>query len=839
MKSCRRWRSLSPLALPLLLAALAAAPAHSQHPAVNLYDKDFNLINPVTGANAGEPFSAKNTCGTCHDYETITSGYHFQMGWDKVSDDFGVKQGTPWSLSDGFMGRWYPYAFRQLARKKNTNPNEIDMTVYDFVGFSLTGLDQPPCGACHPGGGGLEHDREGNRYDDHLRENPQLRESLDGDYYQSNWDKSGVVEADCFLCHLKRYDFSERVNQFEKGNYRWAVVAATGLGIVEGSVKGGEKPKVTYNLRFFNADGTVTPAVVREPPSANCLFCHGTSDVKKRGLSWDDIHNPDVHNQQGLGCTACHTAGLDHQIGRAGHGGTTAGSEPANQVKRCEDCHSTGYMGATIPVHRSIRPSHLETIACETCHVPHLNRAAALGFDATTGKLAFTINPPEAKEFGAAAQWKPVYQRRADGKIYPFNDVLATWWGNLDEDGILYPLFLREHEAAWELFQEAVTDDNGDGEPEVNRDEEIIAGLKAFSQSLAGNRRFHRIHPVLVKGGKAYHLDEAGRLMLLDYDLTGMTEADFPISHVIAPVRLALGAHGCQDCHRRRAYLFAGRRLLDLCGADGRPVTEDMGIKLGCNRLASRINALYQEIFRPYIELILTLVVFLVVFHYHGYGPKRIPFEPFRREVKRFSLPERIVHLLRLISFAVLAFTGLIMAFNLARWQELFFASPDQMLAVHIGFGIVFLITTVTAAWLWFEDAVFASHDKDWVRILGGYLGHKGHIPAGRFNAGQKMFYWYTAIFGFLMGATGLVLIFKQTFGLSAVLITSVIHNFIGFLLIAGVLAHAYLGTIANPGTWQVLVDGYVSKVWAKHHHPLWYQELAQEGKIEATDGGE
>ena len=54
-----------------------------------------------------------------------------------------------------------------------------------------------------------------------------------------------------------------------------------------------------------------------------------------------------------------------------------------------------------------------------------------------------------------------------------------------------------------------------------------------------------------------------------------------------------------------------------------------------------------------------------------------------------------------------------------------------------------------------------------------------------------------------------------------------------GFFLIPGVLAHAYLGTVANPGTWRVLVDGSVTREWARHHHPNWYEALIEEGEIE------
>ena len=65
--------------------------------------------------------------------------------------------------------------------------------------------------------------------------------------------------------------------------------------------------------------------------------------------------------------------------------------------------------------------------------------------------------------------------------------------------------------------------------------------------------------------------------------------------------------------------------------------------------------------------------------------------------------------------------------------------------------SIVFIVTTIFGALLWFRDAAFESYDREWVRKMGGYLGHKGEVPAGRFNAGQKMFYWYSGIAGAIM----------------------------------------------------------------------------------------
>ena len=136
-------------------------------------------------------------------------------------------------------------------KNQNQSADEVDLTVYDFIGFSSPGRGQLPCGACHPGGGGAQYDRDGNRYDETLADDPSLAESFDGDYYQSHWDKSGVVEADCFVCHLSGYSFEDRVAQLERGNYQWAAVAGSGMGSVEGSVVRGDEPSVIYNKRFF------------------------------------------------------------------------------------------------------------------------------------------------------------------------------------------------------------------------------------------------------------------------------------------------------------------------------------------------------------------------------------------------------------------------------------------------------------------------------------------------------------------------------------------------------------------------------------------------------------
>jgi len=711
--------------------------------------------------------------------------------------------------------------------------------MYDFVrsaGGPLGQENKPTCGGCHPGGGGLEYDRDGNRYDEYQQAHPEIRDELDGDYYRAEWNKSGVVEADCFICHFEQYDFIARLNQLKYGNFKWAATAAAGLGIISGEVMNGERPQVRYNQRMFNSDGTTAITISWPPPDENCLFCHGMSDVKKRGFSWNDIKNPDVHNQQGLHCVSCHPAGSDHNIAKGDEAIGTVRDDLDNTMMTCEECHMGGYLGASVSTHESIRPSHLKKIACESCHIPEIHRSAGMYFEASNGSLVWETIPPGLGVFNKPGDWKPAYFRREDRKIYPLNPILAIWWGNRDADGIVYPLYTREIKAAFEPVSGIIRDDDGNGKAEVNTLDEIKALMESIEKTLDGNRRFSKIDPVFVKGGKIYYKDTSGAVVSEHSHLA--EPHGFSINHNVAPARLALGANVCDDCHSDEAHFFKGQVMVDPLDPDNNVITAANGANFGCSPWIFEVNSFHQQFGSPLVSFIIVIVIFFIVLHYHSYGPKRIEFHPGEGDIKRFSKAERAVHLFRLIAFIVLTITGLIFAFNLVHWNRLLFSLPDTAYTYHKWFGVIFTILTVVGIYLWFKDALFASYDRDWVKKIGGYLGYKDEVPAGRFNAGQKAFYWFTSLFGIIMAVTGIILIFRESLPLGAVCLTSTIHNFFGLVMIAGVLAHAYLGTVANPGTWQVLVDGIVTRTWAKHHHPNWYRELIRKGEITEKETG-
>ena len=158
---------------------------------------------------------------------------------------------------------------------------------------------------------------------------------------------------------------------------------------------------------------------------------------------------------------------------------------------------------------------------------------------------------------------------------------------------------------------------------------------------------------------------------------------------------------------------------------------------------------------------------------------------------------------------------------------KMFFASPGTATVIHWVAGLIFVGASLMSFALWYKDARFVAYDREWLQKRGGYLGRQEvEVPAGRINAGQKIFFWLTLALSLIMGVTGILLIFKNSLPLTTNCLLSTVHGFFAIILVAAVIAHAYLGTIANPGTWSAMVTGMVSRRWPKKHHSEWFKEV-------------
>src|SRR6266853_921065 len=117
---------------------------------------------------------------------------------------------------------------------------------------------------------------------------------------------------------------------------------------------------------------------------------------------------------------------------------------------------------------------------------------------------------------------------------------------------------------------------------------------------------------------------------------------------------------------------------------------------------------------------------------------------------------------------------------------------------------------------------------------LGGMISG-GHVPSGRFNAGEKVWFWVgVVVLSLIVSASGLVLLFPNFDQVRAVMIeANVVHAVAAGVVMAISLGHIYLGTIGLDGAYEAMRNGYVDEAWAREHHEYWYNDV-NSGKVKA-----
>ena len=197
--------------------------------------------------------------------------------------------------------------------------------------------------------------------------------------------------------------------------------------------------------------------------------------------------------------------------------------------------------------------------------------------------------------------------------------------------------------------------------------------------------------------------------------------------------------------------------------------------------------------------------------------------------VSRFSFLERIVHWVVGVTFVVLLLTGLAFSYPSLFWLTTFVGGGAAARELHPQIGAVFGVGLVAMFVLWIRDMFLDGSDRQWLGAVKHYAAreHDKVPPAGKYNAGQKLFFWLQSVLGVVFVVTGLLLWFPEFFGSGLLNTMRLLHyaaTLAGALLL---IVHVYLGTVAYPGTARGMIDGKVTSAWARHHHPRWSGEPA------------
>ena len=620
---------LSPLsALSTLRAADGSKFAHSDGDArflhqIHLYDAGSRRIEP----DSTTPYSSSKTCGRCHDYETISHGWHFNAF---LTDSADGREGEPWIWTDPRTGTQLPLSYRDWAQ--TFDPRVIGIDQWDMVKHF---------GGRIPGGG-LGHAPEA----DEPKEEASEAEPAETDSTYSRWPLSGSLEIDCLACHgvSGSYNFNARREQIAKENFAWAATAAMQVGTVEGDVsriKDGadpeedatkdKLPKVTYDASQFAADGTVFVDLVRQPENNACYQCHSNRTVDAAGIEPRWTHDEDIHLRAGMQCIDCHRNGIDHHIVRAypgeehpsGESMVTLscagchlgeafvdelgmGTDQAPQETQDDEISLAGRLGSPHPEHAGLPPLHFEKLSCTACHSGPLPRDEALGIMTSLAHSLGEKGHRIGNELPRIAG--PVYANGSDGRVYPHRVVWPAYWASM-VDGKLTPLdpettydvtrkALRvRKDFSTELLmpklgssemKEALGEDRYRVKPEERTEEEtakVEAATKAAGEKLFGEKVAAAIaaieeelgveQAVYVSSGYVYasgdEEDTVKKIDLKDPDSIDMIR--WPMAHNVRPAGWSLGITGCVECHNDSGKIFASTVAANGPGPDrGEPI---------------------------------------------------------------------------------------------------------------------------------------------------------------------------------------------------------------------------------------------------------------------------
>ncbi|PAF43646.1 formate dehydrogenase subunit gamma [Helicobacter sp. 11S02596-1] len=249
---------------------------------------------------------------------------------------------------------------------------------------------------------------------------------------------------------------------------------------------------------------------------------------------------------------------------------------------------------------------------------------------------------------------------------------------------------------------------------------------------------------------------------------------------------------------------------------DGKKIT---GIR-GIAGLGEAFMILQGKFFAPIFLGVVVLVIVAFFGHYKIVGKKRFNHG---KKLKVFSTYNIITHWGAAIPFIIICLTGLMMVFG----DKLGGGTPIRLAKnIHFLATFVFIVFGVLMFLMWFKPALFKLYDIGWLKIMGGYLStSKTPVPAGKFNAGQKMWFWLATLGGFVMAGTGLIMHFFYG-DINFLRLTAIIHNVLGFGIVAMLITHIYMAVFAIEGAIESILNGHMGEEELAIMHGFYYKEL-------------
>ena len=202
-------------------------------------------------------------------------------------------------------------------------------------------------------------------------------------------------------------------------------------------------------------------------------------------------------------------------------------------------------------------------------------------------------------------------------------------------------------------------------------------------------------------------------------------------------------------------------------------------------------------------------------------------------EIVRERLSARVVHWTVALTFFICLFTGLPIWTPYLGFLAQLFGGLHVCRWLHPYTGVAFAVASVLMFVQWASQMKLTTADRKFLTPKGflQYFEYRNEdADVGKYNGGQKLLFWASALGMLALLASGIVMWLPQPATAHWVREASyLVHDAAFSLFFAMIIGHIYLGTAAEPGTFRSMVHGTVTRSWARLHHPRWYREVTGE----------
>jgi formate dehydrogenase subunit gamma len=199
--------------------------------------------------------------------------------------------------------------------------------------------------------------------------------------------------------------------------------------------------------------------------------------------------------------------------------------------------------------------------------------------------------------------------------------------------------------------------------------------------------------------------------------------------------------------------------------------------------------------------------------------------------VPRYTFAERANHWIGALAYTYCLITGLAFWSPYLFWLALIVGGGPTARFWHPWIGLLFTASLFWTFKQWRRDMQVDDSDRAWAKAMPHYIKNEDDkLPAvGRFNFGQKLFFWgifYSVILlllsGIVLWETDLLPWNLRFLRYTAVLI----HASVALITIGSFLIHVYMSAILEEGSLGSMIHGYVTRAWAWTFHRKWYDEI-------------